>query len=59
MKLVDETTQIFDEVRKKYLKLTAEEWVRQNFIKYLNKEMMVIKAKQIKMEIIQTAKKST
>tara|TARA_B100001029_G_C14997517_1_gene415965 strand:+ start:664 stop:1122 length:459 start_codon:yes stop_codon:yes gene_type:complete len=38
MKIVNETTQIFDEVRKKYLKLTPEEWVRQNFIKYLNIE---------------------
>ena len=38
MKIVNETTQIFDEVRKKYLKLTSEEWVRQNFIQYLNKE---------------------
>lgn len=28
-------TEIFDEVRKKYLVLTAEEWVRQNLIKYL------------------------
>jgi hypothetical protein len=26
---------IFDEIRKKYLLLTPEEWVRQNFIKYL------------------------
>ena len=38
LKIVNETTQIFDEVRKKYLKLTPEEWVRQNFIKYLNIE---------------------
>ena len=38
MKSVNKTTQIFDEVSKKYLKLTPEEWVRQNFIKYLNKE---------------------
>ncbi len=38
MKIVNETTQIFDQVRKKYLKLTSEEWVRQNFIQYLNKE---------------------
>ena len=38
MKIVNQTTQIFDEVRKKYLKLTPEEWVRQNFIQYLNKE---------------------
>jgi len=27
--------QIFDQVRKKYVKLTEEEWVRQNFIRYL------------------------
>ena len=26
---------IFDPVRKKYVKLTPEEWVRQNFIQYL------------------------
>lgn len=26
---------IFDDIRKKWLKLTPEEWVRQNFIKYL------------------------
>jgi hypothetical protein len=26
---------IFDSVRKKYVKLTPEEWVRQNFIQYL------------------------
>ncbi len=28
-------TFIFDEVRKKFLVLTPEEWVRQNFIRYL------------------------
>lgn len=38
LKVVDEKTHIFDVVRKKYLLLTAEEWVRQNFIHYLNKE---------------------
>jgi hypothetical protein len=38
IKLVEETTQVFDEVRKKYFKLTPEEWVRQSFIHYLNKE---------------------
>lgn len=27
---------IFDEFRKKYIVLTPEEWVRQNFLKYLN-----------------------
>ena len=38
MRIVNETSQIFCEVRKKFLKLTPEEWVRQNFIQYLNKE---------------------
>ena len=37
-KLVGGTTQVFDAVRKKYLVLTAEEWVRQHFIHYLNSE---------------------
>ena len=37
-KVIKENTQIFDVVRKKYLILTAEEWVRQNFIHYLYKE---------------------
>ena len=36
--MVEEKTHIFDDVRKKYLLLTPEEWVRQNFIHYLNKE---------------------
>ncbi|MEC7646218.1 MAG: type I restriction enzyme HsdR N-terminal domain-containing protein [Bacteroidota bacterium] len=35
-KLVDGNTQVFDVVRKKYFKLTSEEWVRQHFIHYLN-----------------------
>tara|TARA_B110000114_G_C14742566_1_gene257692 strand:- start:64 stop:510 length:447 start_codon:yes stop_codon:yes gene_type:complete len=35
-KLVNGTTQVFDVVRKKYFKLTSEEWVRQHFIHYLN-----------------------
>tara|TARA_S200000501_G_C20579865_1_gene636776 strand:+ start:308 stop:754 length:447 start_codon:yes stop_codon:yes gene_type:complete len=35
-KLVRGTIQVFDVVRKKYFKLTAEEWVRQHFIHYLN-----------------------
>ncbi len=30
--------QIFDEIRKKYIALTPEEWVRQHMIKYLTKE---------------------
>ena len=37
-KLVEGTTQVFDAVRKKYLVLTPEEWVRQHFIHYLNLE---------------------
>ena len=36
IKLVEGTTQVFDAVRKKYLVLTPEEWVRQHFIHYLN-----------------------
>ena len=38
MKSEGEKTYIFDVVRKKYLLLTPEEWVRQNLIYYLNKE---------------------
>ncbi len=37
-KLVKGTTQVFDIVRKKYLILTAEEWVRQHFIHFLHLE---------------------
>ena len=37
-KLVEGTTQVFDVVRKKYFKLTPEEWVRQHFIHYLHNE---------------------
>jgi type I site-specific restriction endonuclease len=37
-KLVEGTTQVFGAVRKKYLVLTPEEWVRQHFIHYLNSE---------------------
>lgn len=32
---------IFDDVRKKYLVLTPEEWVRQHFVHYLNTEIKV------------------
>ena len=38
IKSEDNRKYIFDEIRKKYLLLTPEEWVRQNFIKYLVKE---------------------
>ncbi len=34
-KEINNTKFIFDEIRLKYIKLTPEEWVRQNFIKYL------------------------
>jgi predicted type IV restriction endonuclease len=37
-KLVEGTTQVFDVVRKKYFKLTPEEFVRQNFLHYLKTE---------------------
>ncbi len=30
---------IYDEIRKKYVTLTPEEWVRQNYIKYLTLEL--------------------
>ena len=34
----DEKKLIFDEIRKKFVALTPEEWVRQNFIMYLVEE---------------------
>ena len=37
-KELDQRTQIFDPIRKKYIFLTPEEWVRQNFIQYLIQE---------------------
>ena len=40
-KLVGGTTQVFDAVRKKYLILTPEEWVRQHFIHYLNSKKKI------------------
>ncbi len=36
LKWIEGSEYIFDEVRKKYIKLTAEEWVRQNLVHYLN-----------------------
>lgn len=36
-KTVKGRTFIFDPVRKKYVRLTPEEWVRQNFLLYLNR----------------------
>lgn len=34
----DKKTKIFDAIRKRYLVLTPEEWVRQNFIEFLVQE---------------------
>ena len=38
LKKIDEKRFIFDEIRKKYIELTTEEWVRQNCIKFLINE---------------------
>lgn len=38
LQTIDNVDFIFDVVRKKYVKLTPEEWVRQNFIRYLHEE---------------------
>lgn len=35
IKLIEQRKYIFDFIRKKYVILTPEEWVRQNFLKYL------------------------
>ena len=38
IQMVDGKQQIFDQWRKKFVALTPEEWVRQNFIRYLVEE---------------------
>ncbi|MEN8137977.1 MAG: type I restriction enzyme HsdR N-terminal domain-containing protein [Bacteroidota bacterium] len=38
LKREDNTVYIFDTIRKKYLVLTPEEWVRQNFVHFLIEE---------------------
>ncbi|MGZ4048142.1 MAG: type I restriction enzyme HsdR N-terminal domain-containing protein [Bacteroidia bacterium] len=38
LKKAGERIQIFDSIRKKYVVLTPEEWVRQNFLQYLIQE---------------------
>ena len=35
IKIIKEKTCIFDALRKKYVRLTNEEWVRQNFVQFL------------------------
>jgi hypothetical protein len=39
LKKENDREMIFDELRKTWLKLTPEEWVRQNFIRYLTDSM--------------------
>lgn len=39
MKKDGEKTFVFDEIRRRWLVLTEEEWVRQNFVAYLQKEL--------------------
>ena len=51
LKKIDEKKFIFDEIRKKYFELTAEEWVRQNCIKFL------INEKKYKSQLIAVEKK--
>ena len=46
MKEIGKKIYIFDEIRKKYLILTPEEWVRQNFIQYLNQENRIFGKKK-------------
>ena len=51
LKKIDEKRFIFDEIRKKYIELTAEEWVRQNCIKFQKKK------KKYKSQLIAVEKK--
>ena len=51
LKKIDEKRFIFDEIRKKYIELTAEEWVRQNCIRFL------INANKYKSQLIAVEKK--
>ena len=51
LKKIDEKRFIFDEIRKKYIELTPEEWVRQNCIKFL------INEKKYKSQLIAVEKK--
>lgn len=38
VKDIEERRFIFDTIRRKYVKLTPEEWVRQNFVRFLHEE---------------------
>ena len=51
LKEINQKRFIFDEIRKKYIELTPEEWVRQNCIKFL------INEKKFKKNLISIEKK--
>ena len=51
LKEINQKRYIFDEIRKKYIELTPEEWVRQNCIKFL------INEKKFKKNLISIEKK--
>ena len=56
----EENTLIFDPVRKKYLCLTPEEWVRQNFIQFLIQEKkypISLMAIEKKINLVETSKR--
>lgn len=38
VRMIDEVVHIFDPIRKKYVALTPEEWVRQHFVQFLTQE---------------------
>ncbi len=44
-------TQIFDNIRKKYVALTPEEWVRQHVIKYLAEQQIPLSLISVEREI--------
>jgi hypothetical protein len=50
IKSINNKEHIFDEIRKKYVALTPEEWVRQNFIRYMI-ETLAIPASLIAVEM--------
>jgi len=60
IKLIEGLKYIFDEIRKKFVRLTPEEWVRQNFIKFLNEEKKYPKSLigiEIQIDLNQTVKR--
>ncbi len=42
IKLIEQRKYIFDFIRNKFVILTPEEWVRQNFLKYLVEEKNIL-----------------